>query len=150
MKFDVLVKTLVLWMLTAMLLCSGGAQAKTGHGSRRVTSISDTAHKGTARGRSNIKSGRAMMNRGNTGSRVSHKIRTGMRGGLGTIHVDSRSRYYIDIYIDGSYAGTVGPGGDLYLDVSSGEHTLYGDAAGTPYDWGPRVGFAGSLLWTIG
>jgi hypothetical protein len=58
-----------------------------------------------------------------------------------TVHVDSRVRLYINIFIDGNYAGTVGPGGDLYFVTGNGASVLYGRADftdGSYYYWGPR------------
>src|SRR6266849_922485 len=39
------------------------------------------------------------------------------RGYLSTVHVDNHTRWYIDIYLDGDFRGTVPPWGDLYRSV---------------------------------
>jgi hypothetical protein len=62
------------------------------------------------------------------------------KGLVGRLHVDNRTGYYIDIYINGNPEGTVGPFGDLYWSVVDPSPTtsLFGKAPGTSYVWGPR------------
>ena len=57
---------------------------------------------------------------------------------MGVLHVDSRSGYYIDIYLDGRPAGTVGPHGDLYINCEAADWSFYAKAPGTSATWGPK------------
>jgi hypothetical protein len=59
------------------------------------------------------------------------------RGAWGQVHVESHSGYFLDIYVDGDYAGTVGPYADLTAWATAGGHTLYGRAFGADWSWGP-------------
>lgn len=58
---------------------------------------------------------------------------------MGTLHIDSRSGYYIDVYLDGRAVGTVGPWGDLYIRCTAASWEFYATAPGTPHSWGPRT-----------
>jgi hypothetical protein len=50
------------------------------------------------------------------------------RAGVCEVHVDNRTRWYIDVYIDGNFRGTVGPSGDGYALAISGPTRVYGRA----------------------
>src|SRR5262249_18482871 len=60
--------------------------------------------------------------------------------GVGTLHVDNESPWYIRVFVDGYYWGTVEPWGDLYGYVGRGNTSLYADANfndGSRLTWGP-------------
>jgi hypothetical protein len=65
------------------------------------------------------------------------------RGAFGTcnIHVDNHTGYYVTFYFNGSAAGSMGPWGDLYPNVTEGMGQLYARAVfdnGTVLTFGPR------------
>ncbi len=65
----------------------------------------------------------------------------GLASRYGTFHADNRTAWYIDVYLDGDFRGTVGPYGDLYREVIAGETEFYARAEfrdGTVKKWGPR------------
>lgn len=56
------------------------------------------------------------------------------------VHVDNRTPWYIDIFVDGTYRGVIGPFGDGYTLAIPGPTTLYGRADfrdGSYKSWGP-------------
>jgi hypothetical protein len=56
--------------------------------------------------------------------------------------VDNRSAWYIRIYVDGTYRGTIAPWGDSYCYTGAGDTQLYAVATfttGEKFTWGPRV-----------
>ena len=64
------------------------------------------------------------------------------RGGTGRIHVDNHTPWYIEIFVDGNYTGTVGPWGDLYRYADPASYEMYGKANfddGSERTWGPRT-----------
>ena len=67
--------------------------------------------------------------------------------------IDNRSAWYIRIYIDGTYRGTIAPWGDSYAYTGAGETQLYAVAIftdGSRYTWGPRsVGCYGRYTWQL-
>jgi len=69
------------------------------------------------------------------------------------LHVDSRVNAYVNIFVDGDFRGTVGPGGDVYGYTGNGATTLYGRADftdGSSFSWGPRViDCEGAFNWAI-
>jgi hypothetical protein len=57
------------------------------------------------------------------------------------VHVDNRTGWYIQIYLDGDYRGVVGPMGDVYGAVLSGPTRFYARAEfddGSVRTWGPN------------
>jgi hypothetical protein len=65
------------------------------------------------------------------------------RGAYGTcdIHVDNRTPYYLTFYFNGNVAGSIGPWGDLYPNMTQGFGTFYGRAVfddGSVLTFGPR------------
>jgi len=76
------------------------------------------------------------------------------RGGdVCRLHIDNRTRYYIDIYTDGEYRGQASPFGDLIGWVGCGETKFYGRADfndGSVQSWGPSSYYVdGSFVWTL-
>jgi hypothetical protein len=63
-------------------------------------------------------------------------------GGSCEVRLDNRTRYYIKIYVDGRYRGTIGPYGDAVVHALPGETRVYAraDFTGTTsyLYWGPR------------
>lgn len=67
--------------------------------------------------------------------------------------VDNRTGFYVDIYVDGSFRGTVGPWGDAYCYTGAGSTRLYGVATfsdGSRLTWGPStVTCYGRYTWQL-
>src|SRR5260370_24465585 len=76
------------------------------------------------------------------------------RGATSIVHVDNRTNWYIDIYLDGSYCSTIGPRGDIYCYVRTGNTRMYGHADfvdGPPRTVGPPVAYVGgTYAWKLG
>jgi hypothetical protein len=65
------------------------------------------------------------------------------RGGLARLHIDNRSKWFLRIYTQRSYDGTISPWGDGYVNFrgAPGTVTLYVKAVfddGTFFSWGPK------------
>jgi hypothetical protein len=75
------------------------------------------------------------------------------RGSIVTLHIDNQTKWYIKIYNNGDYMGTVAPYGDNYYDAETGTHTLYGRADfddGSVTRWGPRTVYIDDdYTWTL-
>ena len=74
-------------------------------------------------------------------ARSAAKSKRGGARGTGNLHFDNGTNLYVRCYVDGSYVGTMGPGGDLY-DYESGVHTMYCLANfddGSTTSWPPEV-----------
>ncbi len=54
------------------------------------------------------------------------------------VNLENHSGYYIDIYIDGSYRGTIGPWEAKVSWAIPGKTTLYGKSTGGTVSWGPQ------------
>lgn len=67
--------------------------------------------------------------------------------------VDNRTGFYVDIYVDGTFRGTVGPWGDSYCYTGAGSTRLYGVATfgdGSRLTWGPStVTCYGRYTWQL-
>ncbi len=67
--------------------------------------------------------------------------------------IDNRTGWYIRIYVDGTYRGTVAPWGDSYCYTGAGGTQLYAVATfpdGSRYTWGPStVNCYGSFTWQL-
>jgi hypothetical protein len=64
------------------------------------------------------------------------------RAPLCRLHVDNRTRWYVEVYVDGLRRGSVGPYGDVYGTFVGGTTRLYAEAPfddGSSYYWGPKV-----------
>jgi hypothetical protein len=73
---------------------------------------------------------------------------------VGTLHIDNRTSWYIRIYVDGDYRGTIAPMGDWYLDGGCDSYRLYAVANfdnGSTYSFGPvdTNGSCGDQTWTL-
>jgi hypothetical protein len=78
------------------------------------------------------------------------------RGANGTcdIHVNNKTGYYITFYFNGRPAGSMGPWGDLYPNITEGNAELYGRAVfddGSVMTFGPQeYHCTGSdFIWTL-
>jgi hypothetical protein len=74
------------------------------------------------------------------------------KGASGTAHIDNRTNWYVNVYLNGSFGGTVEPWGDLYLYSACGTNTLYAKAPfddGTYIYWGPTSDDFCSTTWTL-
>jgi hypothetical protein len=61
-------------------------------------------------------------------------------GGYCEVQFDNRTRWYIKLFVDGSYRGTLSPFGDAVVFVQPGSTSVYARADfddGTFYRWGP-------------
>ena len=69
------------------------------------------------------------------------------------VHVDNRTGWIINVWIDGHLRGVVGGGGDLYVATGNGATTFYARADfdnGAYIPWGPRsFTCSGSYTWTL-
>jgi hypothetical protein len=67
--------------------------------------------------------------------------------------VDNWTPWYIDVYVDGEFGGTVSAWGDGYVWVSSGQRRLYARADfddGSVIDWGPvSINLSDSYTWKL-
>jgi len=75
------------------------------------------------------------------------------RGSTSIVHVDNHTNLYIDAYMDGSYCATVGPWGDVWCNVGTGNTRMYGRAEftdGSSLSWGPNIGYVdGTYTWRL-
>jgi len=76
------------------------------------------------------------------------------RGALCYLSVSNNTRWYVQLYISGSFIGTMGPWADYSTTVTEGSGTLYGKAPfddGTYSWWGPQsYGCHGQgINWTM-
>jgi hypothetical protein len=63
---------------------------------------------------------------------------------IARVLIDNSTPWYIDIYVDGSYRGTIEPWGDAYANALPGETHLYARADftdGSVKTWGPNIAF---------
>ena len=76
------------------------------------------------------------------------------RGAISEVHANNHNTpWYIDVYLNGAYCGTVQPGGDLWCYVASGDNRLYAVAPfddGSKLTWGPIAAYLdGEYVWTL-
>jgi hypothetical protein len=76
----------------------------------------------------------------------------GQAGGCAVV-LDNRTGWFIRIYVDGTFRGTIAPWGDSYCYTGAGRTQLYAVATfndGSRYTWGPRlVNCYGSYTWQL-
>jgi hypothetical protein len=61
--------------------------------------------------------------------------------GTCTLHIDNHTPLFVNLYMNGEFAGTVGPYGDLYPNITPGMAELYARAVfddGSVLTFGPR------------
>jgi hypothetical protein len=74
------------------------------------------------------------------------------KGASGSVVILNQTQWYINIYINGYFSGTVGPWGDYYTYLNCGSDTFYARA---PFDdgsfifWGPTAEPGCSASWTL-
>lgn len=70
------------------------------------------------------------------------------RGGGGCrVEIDNSTQWYVKVYVDGIFRGTMDPWGDSYVYVYPGDTTIYARADftdGSYKYWGPRTSYCGS------
>ena len=75
------------------------------------------------------------------------------RGTTSIVHVDNHTNWYIDAYMDGSFCATVGPWGDVWCNVGTGNTRMYAKADFTDNSsltWGPNIGYVdGTYTWRL-
>jgi hypothetical protein len=118
-----------------------------------------TSQKETGRGTGadpNIKSDVGENEKGKEGQPPGPEWKTGEkpRGqGLCVVLFDNYTRLWVKVYVDGSYAGTIRPLGELATYAVAGPTVLYAraDYRGGGFDsWGPaRVSCTTSFVWRL-
>lgn len=116
------------------------APAPSGKANAEVTPAGEvTATKGA---NPNIKTRRAPNDATRIAKAPVEKGGAATKGAYGSVSVDNWTGYYIDIYMDGDYIGTVSPWGEASGTFPTGTHTLYAYAEfsdGSSLEWGPRT-----------
>jgi hypothetical protein len=116
---------------------------------------SDKAGKSKSGDDSNVKS---KSNENDASKAASGPIeKSGKTRGFGpytcVVHVDNRTGWNVNVYIDGSFRGAVGGGGDLYLATGNGTTSFYARADftnDTYIPWGPRAFTCNAAYtWTL-
>jgi len=76
---------------------------------------------------------------------------SGARGVNGTLHVDSHSAEPVDIYVNGTYCGRIGPNGDLYVAVGGpGTTTIFARGVFDGGTWSEQVDeVVGDFTWSL-
>lgn len=76
-----------------------------------------------------------------------------VRGGNARLHIDNHTKWYIKLYNNGDYIGTVAAYGDNYYNAEPGTHHLYGRAEfsdGSALTWGPNTyEVYGNFTWNL-
>jgi len=72
------------------------------------------------------------------------------------LHINNSTALFVDFYFNGYPAGSMGPWGDLYPEITVGRATLYARAVfrdGSVVTFGPRnydcTGYDNSYTWTL-
>jgi hypothetical protein len=143
--------------LVSLLASQAVAQEKTPDTGKKASTsnvIKDNGKQGASGQDNNVKTDAGKNDKTKT-TGVPHKG-AGSRGSgpyACNLHVDNRTNWYIKIYVDGNYAGAVGPAGDLYLVTGNGDTAEYGRADfedGSYLYWGPRTFTCGSSdIWRL-
>jgi hypothetical protein len=75
------------------------------------------------------------------------------RAGVCHFHVDNRTPWKIQMYVNGNYIGLVSGWGDLWGTYDGGGYTVYGRARferGPDITWGPRnISCVGTYHWRL-
>jgi hypothetical protein len=119
-------------LVAAVLVTVSAHAADAKKGGKKVDLKAQTA-RGDAQD-PNIKSGPPKANSANA------PLPAESRGGC-TVHIDNRTGWYIQVYLDGDYRGVVGPFGDAYGAVISGPTNIYARAEfddNSVRTWGPQ------------
>jgi hypothetical protein len=93
-----------------------------------------STHASKSRGAAPIKVGRDAGNPTRKVAAPASKGGAKTRGGYGAVmHIDNHTGYYIDIYVDGDYDGSVSPYGDLYMNEFRGSRRRHLAAVAIAY-----------------
>jgi hypothetical protein len=66
------------------------------------------------------------------------------------VMADNWTGYWIDVYVDSTYRGTMPPWGELYTYAIPGPTLLYGRSGGGSLRWGPlTVSCRSSYVWRL-
>lgn len=71
------------------------------------------------------------------------------RGDYCTISISNTTGYYVKVYLDGYYKGTLGPYESGTVTAYSGYKTLYCITAGGTYDWSAAGNCDGTFSFTL-
>lgn len=118
---------------------TGASQSKGGQ------NVSDKAQqsRGNPQEDPNVQTRKAPNDASKAKPAPSNKTSQATRGaGICVVHVDNRTPWVIDVYVDREYAGTVGSWGDIYPLAGSGATRFYAHADftdGSTRTWGPRM-----------
>jgi hypothetical protein len=134
------VSSLIVLAFMTMTLFAGDAGAQQGK-----SAVTSKAQAGRAAGAEdpNIKSRERPTNKADADTAFPAPPKKGgprTRGVLCGVHVDNRTPYYIDVFVDGEFADTVTPWGDVYSYAYAGITNLYARADfedGSYKWWGP-------------
>jgi hypothetical protein len=122
---------------------------------KAATSATDKAGKSTKGDDAHIKS---KSNANDPAKAVGDPIKKGGKTrGWGpytcVVHVDNRTSWSLNVYVDGYFRGAVGGGGDLYIATGNGATGIYASADftdGSYIPFGPRAFDCGtSYTWTL-
>lgn len=112
----------------------------TAHAQRKAITTRSSASRGAGTDQ-NIKSDQVTNKKDDNTPAPPRKGGPKSRGArVGTLHVDNRTPWYIKIYVDGDYRGTLAPYGDWYADGGCDDYSLYAVALfddGSSRNWGP-------------
>lgn len=62
---------------------------------------------------------------------------------------DNYTGYYIEVYVDGIYKGTVGEWGTLYVTVRGGYTKIYALTTGATKEWKAEGNCEGNYIWKL-
>ncbi|MFH0892793.1 MAG: hypothetical protein V2A54_00010 [Bacteroidota bacterium] len=65
------------------------------------------------------------------------------------IAFDNYTNFFVDVYVDGSYKGTIGDWGTLYINASSGYKSVYCISSGGTKEWKVDGSCEGNFLWKL-
>ena len=66
---------------------------------------------------------------------VEHEDLSTSRGAWCKVNFNNHTGYYVNIWIDGYYKGTIAPHGDGYVDLASGWTKFYCETTGGDWFW---------------
>lgn len=62
---------------------------------------------------------------------------------------DNYTGYFIEVYLDGEYKGTIGEWGSLYVTVTSGYAKVYCIITGGTKEWNVEGNCEGNYIWKL-
>jgi hypothetical protein len=148
-RWSVLVATL--GILVALLLPARVATQGAGQADQETKGVMAKARGADP----NIKNESATNTVGKASGAVRPNAKTGEASRQATCNVrfDNRTDFYIQTFVDGRYAGQMGPWGDVYTWAVAGPTVLYARAVfvdGSTLSWGPiTVSCLSSYTWRL-